>query len=329
MRALGAAVLAVAVALLATAGAGAAPNVGGCSVFPDSSGSPQAKSAADQTAWNQDITKAPVHKRSKRIVRQINRDGGTELHPDFGGDGEFGIPFEVVPAEQPDVTVTIGPDGFPDESDFGQAPIPPGARIEGGPGSDGDRHVIVLQQGGCGLYELYRAFPQAGGNWQADSTARFDLNSPGPLRPAGSTSADAAGLPIFPGLVRFDEVAAGRVEHAIRITFDETREGYIPPATHHASDSCNRNRPPMGMRLRLKGGYFKEHLDDFPQGSQSRPIFEAFRHYGVINADNGSNWFFQGSVDTRWDDDDLGRLKDIPGGAFQVVKSAAKERSPC
>ena len=181
----------------------------------------------------------------------------------------------------------------------------------------------------CGLFELYRAFPQGGGNWQADATAFFDLNAAGPLRPAGSTSADAAGLPIFPGLVRFDEVAAGRVEHAIRMTFEETRRTYVPPATHFAADSCNKNLPPMGMRLRLKGSYFKEHLGDFPPGSQSRPIFEAFRHYGVINADNGSNWYFQGSMDERWDDDDLGRLKDIPGSAFQVVKSAAKERGPC
>ncbi len=321
--------LAVLAVLVMAPGAAAAPVVGGCSVFPDFTGPAKTKSAADQTAWNQDVTKAPVHKRSKQIVRQINRDGGTDLHPDFGGGGEYGIPFEVVPQNQPNVQVTIGPDGFPDESDFGQAPIPPNARIEGGPDSDGDRHVLVVQEGSCGLFELYRAFRQTGNDWQADSTAFFDLNAAGPLRPAGFTSADAAGLPIFPGLVRFDEVAAGRVEHAIRMTFEETRRTYIPPATHFASDSCNRNRPPMGLRLRLKGSYFKEHLGDFPPGSQARPIFEAFRHYGVINADNGSNWFFQGSMDERWDDDDLGRLKDIPGSAFQVVKSAAKERGPC
>jgi hypothetical protein len=329
MRTLAAACLAICVALLAAVGAGAAPNVAGCSVFPDFSGPPNAKSAADQTARNQDVTKAPVHKRSKQIVRQINRDGGSELHPDFGGNGEYGIPFEVVPASQPDVAVVIGPDGYPDESDFGPAPIPADARIEGGSESDGDRHVLVVQSGSCGLFELYRAFPQNSGGWQADATAFFDLNQAGPLRHAGWTSADAAGLPIFPGLVRFDEVAAGRVEHAIRITFDETRRGYLPPATHYASSSCNRNQPPMGMRLRLKGSYYKDNLGDYPQGSQSRPIFEAFRHYGVINADNGSNWFFQGSVDERWDDDDLGRLKDIPGSAFQVVKSQAKEVSPC
>ena len=330
MRTALAAALAATVALLAVpAGAAAAPVVGGCSVFPDFTGPAKAKSAKDQTAWNQRVTKAPVHKRSKQIVRGINRNGGTELHPDFGGNGEFGIPFEVVPPNQPEVQVTIGPDGFPDESDFGEAPIPPNARIEGGPDSDGDRHVLVVQEGSCGLYELYRAFRQPGNDWQADATAFFNLNAPGPLRPAGFTSADAAGLPIMPGLVRLAEVEQGRVEHAIRMTFEETRRGYLPPATHFASTSCGRDLPPMGMRLRMKGSYFKEHLDDFPPGSQSRPIFEALRHYGAINADNGSNWFFQGEVNVGWDDDDLNRLKDIPGSAFQVVKSQAKQVSPC
>jgi hypothetical protein len=333
MRAVLAAALAAAVALLVIpVGATAAPVVGGCSVFPDFTGPAKAKSAKDQTAWNQRVTKAPVHKRSKQIVRLINRNGGTELHPDFGGNGEYGIPFEVVPATQAEVEVDIGPDGFEEESDFGPAPIPPDARIEGGrdnPDNDGDRHVLVVRSGECLLYELYRAFPQAGGNWQADSTARFNLNAGGPLRPAGFTSADAAGLPILPGLVRLGEVQQGSVEHAIRMTFEETRRGYIPPATHLASDSCNRDLPPMGMRLRMKGSYFKDHLDDFPPGSQSRPIFEALRHYGAINADNGSNWFFQGEVNVGWDDDDLNRLKDIPGSAFQVVKSQAKQVSPC
>lgn len=328
MRLALAAGIAATLALLATAGAAAAPSVGGCQVFPDFTGSATAKSAADQSAWNQRITKAPVHKRSKEIIRSINRSGGTELHPDFGGNGEYGIPFEVVPADQPNVMVDTS-EGYPDESDFGPAPIPADADIEGGPDSDGDRHVLVVQQGSCGLFELYRAFPRSGGNWQADSTAFFDLNRAGPLRPAGFTSADAAGLPIFPGLVRPDEAQAGRIDHAIRMTFEETRQGYIPPATHDASDSCDRDDPPMGMRLRMKGKYFKQHLGDYPQGSQSRPIFEALRHYGAINADNGSNWFFQGSMDVRWDDDDLNRLKDIPGSAFQVVKSQAKQVSPC
>jgi hypothetical protein len=312
-----------------TLGAAAAPVAGGCQAFPDFTGPANARSAVDQSAWNQDVSRAPVHRRSKRIVKRINRDGGTELHPDFGSNPEYGIPFEVVPPEQPDVSVEIGPDGFPGESDFGPAPVPPNARIEGGPDSDGDRHVLVVQSGECGLYELYRAFPQPGGDWQADSTAFFDLNRAAPLRPEGFTSADAAGLPIFAGLVRFDEVASGRVEHAIRITFEETRRAYLHPATHYASDSCHRDRPAMGMRLRLRSGYYRSHLDDFPPGSQSRPIFEALRRYGAIVADNGSNWFITGASDTRWDDDDLNRLKDVPGSAFQVVKSAGKPRTPC
>jgi hypothetical protein len=322
--------LAVGAGALAWAiGASAAPVVGGCSVFPDFSGSANAKSAADQTAWNQKITRAPVHKRSKRIVRQINRDGGTSLHPDFGSNPDYGIPFEVVGAAQPDINVTIGPDGFPDESDFGPAPVPPNARIEGGADSEGDRHVLVVDAGSCGLYELYRAFPRPNGDWQADSTAFFDLGRAGPLRPEGHTSADAAGLSIFAGLVRYDEVAAGSVEHAIRITFEETRRSYLHPATHYASDSCHRDRPAMGMRLRLRGRYFKSHLDEFPPGSQSRVVFEALRHYGAIVADNGSNWFITGASDVRWDDEDLNRLKDVPGRAFQVVKSAARPRTGC
>jgi hypothetical protein len=327
--ALAAAAIALAAAAAGTPGAAAAPVVGGCPIFPDFSGSANARSAADQSAWNQDVTKAPVHGRSKRIVRRINRDGGTSLHPDFGSNPEYGIPFEVVGPEQPDVDVAIGPDGFPDESDFGPAPVPPNARVEGGPDSDGDRHVLVVDNGDCGLYELYRAFPRAGGSWQADSTAFFDLIRAAPLRPDGFTSADAAGLPILPGLVRYDEVAAARLDHAIRITFEETRRAYLHPATHYASGSCHRDRPPMGMRLRLRGGYFKSHLDEFPPGSQSRPIFEALRHYGAIVADNGSNWFITGATDDRWDDEDLNRLKDVPGGAFQVVKSAAKPQTPC
>ncbi|MGI8460579.1 MAG: hypothetical protein ACR2OC_02930 [Solirubrobacterales bacterium] len=322
----------IALALTAALGssdrAEGAPNVAGCTVFPDFSGAPDAKSAADQTAWNQDITKAPVHKRSKEIIKQINRDGPTDLHPDFGSPLEYGIPFTVVDANQPDVEVTIGPDGYPKESDFGPAPIPANARIEGD-GADGDRHTLVVDSGNCGLYELYRAERLTGNSWQADTTAFFDLAQAGPLRPAGFTSADAAGLPIFPGLVRYDEAITGQIDHAIRVTFEETRSGYIPPATHQASDSCNKNRPPMGMRFRMKRSFYNKNLGGFPEGSQSRAIFDALYRFGMINADNGSNWFFSGGTDPRWDDDDLNRLKRIPGKAFEVVKSAAKEKTSC
>jgi hypothetical protein len=323
---LAAAVLSGAVALLVgPAAAAAAPTVGPCTAFGAFEGPRKARSAVDQTAWNQDVTRAPVHRRSKRIVKRINRDGGALLHPDFGSDPGYGIPYELVGPEQADVNVRIGPDGYRAESDFGPAPIPPDARIEGG----SDHHVLVVDGGDCDLYELYRAVRLPGGEWQADSTARFDLDRAGPLRPDGYTSADAAGLPILPGLVRYDEVAAGKVEHAIRITFERTRRAYLHPATHFASDSCHRLRPPMGMRLRLSGRYFRRHRADFPPGSQSRAVFEALRRYGAIVADNGSNWFITGASDGRWDDGDLGRLKRVPGSAFQVVRSAANPRTPC
>lgn len=305
----------------------APPEVGGCAVFPASTAPAGTRSAADQTAWNQDVSRAPVAKNSKRIVRQINRDGDNFLHPDFGSNPDYGIPYEVVEVTQPDVDVEIGPRGYPDESDFGPAPIPPKppARIEVG----SDHHVLVVQKAECGLYELYRARYLGDNRWQADSTAFFDLGAAGPLRPDGWTSADAAGLPVLPGLVRYDEVAAGALEHAIRITFEETRRAYIHPATHYASDSCKRTRPAMGIRLRLRPAYFREHFRDYPPGSQSRVIFTALYRYGAIVADNGSNWFISGATDARWDDEDLNRLKEVPGRAFQIVRSAARPNTPC
>ncbi len=298
------------------------PTVGGCDVFPGSPAAPTAKSAADQTAWNQDVSQAPVASNSSKVISRL----GGKLHPDFGSNTKFGIPFEIVDATQPNVNVTA--QGAPDESDFGPAPIPPDAAVEGGNQSTGDRHVLVLQSATCGLYELGRAFKTADG-WRAYSTAFFNLSSAGPLRHDGYTSADAAGLPILPGLVRYDEVAAGAVNHAIRVTFDKTRKAYIHPATHYAADSCSARLPAMGLRLRMKHGYFSKHLSQYPQGSQSRPIFVALYHYGFMVADNGSDWFFQGGSDSRWNDDDLGRLSRIPGSAFQVIKSAAKPKTGC
>ncbi len=262
-------------------------------------------------------------------MRRIRDLGGNRaLHPDFGSNPDFGIPFEVVPQSQPDVDVRIGEDGYPDESDFGPAPVPANASVEGGSGSDGDRHVLVVQQGDCDLFELYRAFPAAGGDWVADSTALWDLGSAG-LRTEGNTSADAAGLPILPGLVRYEEVAAGAVTHAIRATFSRTRRGYIHPATHYASSACGRNLPPMGLRLRMKAGYYSEHRADFPAGEQARPIFEALRRYGMIVADNGSNWFFTGASSPLWDDEELDPLKDVPGRAFVVVDAEDGVTTPC
>jgi hypothetical protein len=254
-------------------------------------------------------------------VNQIAQDGPDELHPDFGEDPDYGLPYVVVPGVQPDVPVGIGPGGYPDESDFGPAPVPPRAPVEVG----SDRHVLVVDRVACELYELYRGEYRDGtrNRWRADSTAFFDLTSP-LLRPDGFTSADAAGLPIFPGLVRFDEVAAGAIDHAIRVTFDATRRAFLRPATHYASSSCDPDRPAMGMRLRLKAGYDLAGLD-----GQAWVIAVALKRYGMIVADNGSNWFITGATDSRWNDDDLNRLKDIPGSAFEVVRSRATEVTPC
>jgi hypothetical protein len=219
--------------------------------------------------------------------------------------------------------------GYPDESDFGLAPIPANAPVEGG----SDRHVLVLQRQRCQLFEMYAAH-YAGGSghrWTAASTARFNLRS-ARLRHEGWTSADAAGLPILPGLVRSGEVEHGHVRHAIRVTFAETRRAYIHPATHYASGSCAASLPPMGLRLRLSARYFQQNLHRFPPGSQSRVIFRALYHYGIINADNGgsgANWFITGARSKRWHDSDLNRLKTVPGTAFVVVRSRAAVRTPC
>jgi hypothetical protein len=316
------------------AGATAAPSVGGCQLFPSYGGGVTDRSAPDQSAWNQDVSEAPKDPRSARYMRRIRKLGDNQvLHPDFGGDGEYGIPFTVVPQAQALVDVTIGPSGYPDESDFGagttgpgSAPIPLDAPIEGF-GDNGDRHVIAVRQVSCDLWEMYRSFPQAS-SWRADSTALFDLAAAA-RHPEGWTSADAAGLPILPGLVRPGEVAAGSVEHAIRVTFERTRRAYIHPATHHASSRCGRSLPPMGLRLRMKAGYYDAHLDEFDPASQARPIFEALRHYGMIVADNGSNFFLTGAASPAWDDEDVGQLKDVPGRAFEVVDSEAPVTTPC
>jgi hypothetical protein len=276
----------------------AGPTLGGCPMFP-----------ADN-AWNQDVSGRPLHPNSAEIIAQINADGGDYLHPDFGETNSYGIPYVVVPTTQPLVPITYT--AYGDESDPGPVPIPLDAPVEGGAGASGDRHVLVLRQGTCELFELFVG-RRNGAGWDAASGARFDLTS-NALRPLGWTSADAAGLPILPGLVRHDEVAAGVIRHAIRVTFSETQRGYILPATHFASDSTNPNRPPMGMRLRLSASYPVSQLT-----GQARVIAVAMQQYGLMVADNGSNWFFQGAPSPGWDDDDLNQLKDIPGSAFEVV----------
>jgi len=304
------------------------PRVGGCPIFPAFKGAATAPSAANQTAWNQDVSKAPIDPRSSSYIRGITRLGGNQaVHPDFGGNGRYGIPYNTVGRHQRRVRVHVT--AYPGESDFGRAPIPPHARRENG----SDHHVLVLQRGTCDLFEMFGA-RYVGGRahrWNAASTAKFDLHST-KLRHDGWTSADAAGLPILPGLVRYGEVKHGHVHHAIRATFSETREAYIHPATHYASDQCASDLPPMGLRLRLSQGYYRNNLHRFPKGSQSRVIFTALYHYGIINADNGgtgSNWFITGASSKGWRDGDLNRLKSVPGKAFVVVKSRAGITTPC
>ncbi|HWO15113.1 MAG TPA: hypothetical protein VNM89_00170 [Solirubrobacterales bacterium] len=309
------------VAGVGSAGAlGPYPDLGGCPVFPDppASLSPRAASLPNQAAWNQDISKAPVARNSAAVVSYINTQGGDLLHPDFGSPRAYGFPYAVVGARQRKLPIRYT--AYGSESDRGPFPIPKGAPVEGGQGSDGDRHVLVVDRSSCTLYELYRAFfkGDGGAHWNADSGVSWNLRSTA-LRPDSWTSADAAGLPIFPGLLRYDEVAAGHVDHAIRVTFESTRDAWVHPASHCAGDTSNPNAPPMGMRLRLKAGY---GLGRF--SGAAKTIAVALKRYGIIVADNGSNWFFGGTSDRRWDDENLNQLKRIPGSAFQIVKSAAR-----
>jgi hypothetical protein len=295
------------------------PDLGPCQVFPDPPASTPADAASlpTQAAWNQDISQAPRDPRSAAYIAYINAHGGDHLHPDLGSPRPYGFPYSVVGLGHPKLPIHYT--AYGDESDPGPFPVPARAPVEGGNGSDGDRHVLAIDRSACRLYELYRAFPVAKPkpHWNADSGTAWDLTSPA-LRPEGWTSADAAGLPIFPGLVRYDEAATGRVEHAIRVTFDSTRDAYVHPAVHCAGDTSSAAAPPMGLRLRLKAGY---GLGGF--SGPARAVAEAMKRYGLIVADNGSNWYFSGSSDRRWDDENLNQLKRIPGSAFEAVKSAA------
>jgi len=319
----GALVAAVLLGAGQSAAASPYPDLGSCSVFPapPPGTAANAPSLPTEAAWNQDISKAPVAPNSAATIAYINSHGGKLLHPDFGSPRAYGLPYVVVGAGQRKLPVHYT--AYGEESDPGPFPIPKGAPVEGGNGSDGDRHVLVVDRSSCTLYELYRAFFEGGASahWNADSGARWDLRSSA-RRPDSWTSADAAGLPIFPGLIRYDEVAAGRLEHAVRVTFDSTRNAWIHPASHCAGDTSDPDAPAMGTRLRLRAGY---GLGRFSGGA--KVIAKAMKHYGLIVADNGSNWYFSGSSDRRWDDENLDQLKRIPGSAFQVVKSASRPHS--
>ncbi len=275
--------------------AASSPRIAGCPVFPA------------ENAWNKDISRDPVDPRSDAYMRSI---GGSRLHPDFGSGryGDYGIPITIASAREPARGVRFT--DYPQESDRAPYPVPARARVEDG----GDRHVLVVQRERCKLYELFGA-RRAGGRWEAASGAIFDLRRPR-QRPAGWTSADAAGLPIMPGLARPDEASKGAIRHALRFTAPRTQRAYVAPARHAAGASSDRSLPPMGLRLRLKRSF-----DTRGYRGQSLAILRALKTYGMILADNGSPLFISGAADRRWKDADIEQLKRVPASAFQVVKS--------
>ncbi|MEO8140275.1 MAG: hypothetical protein ABI742_11545 [Gemmatimonadota bacterium] len=284
-------------------GLGPGASLGGRRPFPD------------DNAWNLRIDAAAVDPNSATLIASIGLTRA--LHPDFGADyngGPFGIPYVVVDSTTAPVPVSFD---YSDESDPGPYPVPAGAPIEGGASSGGDRHVLVIDRDRWVLYELFSSYPQ-GNAWHAGSGAIFDLGS-NALRPAGWTSADAAGLPIFPGLVRYDEVVEqGVIRHALRFTAQYSRRGYIAPARHYASSDTSSGRPPMGMRVRLKASF---DMGSYPPSAQV--VLTALKTYGMILADNGSDWFLSGAPDTRWDDNELNALKQVRGSDFEVVQMGA------
>ena len=273
--------------------AGAGPVLLGCPVFP-----------ADNP-WNRDVSADPVDPRSDAYIASMN-GGSRFLHPDFGSNPDYGIPWTSVPGTQPRVPMSFV---YADESDPGPYPFPPDAPIEAG----GDRHVLVLDRDACKLYETFDSHYQGSG-WRCGSGAVFDLRS-NALRPDTWTSADAARLPILPGLVRRDEVKAGEIRHALRFTVQRTQRAFVHPATHFASSSTDPDRPPMGLRVRLKASY---DLSRFH--GDARVILSALKRYGMFVADNGSDWFISGESNRAWEDDDLDQLKTVPGSAFEVVR---------
>jgi hypothetical protein len=269
--------------------------------------------------WNTDISSAPVDPNSNSIIS--NWVGSVNLHPDWGTDPTYGIPYVVVNGSQPLVNVNLG--AYPSESDPGPMPVPADAPVEGGSSSTGDRHVLVLDNGNCFLYELYNSLVNPNGTWNADSTAVWDLLG-NEQRPYTWTSADAAGLPVFPGLVRYDEVAAGKIQHAFRFTLPKTSAAFTPPASHWAATSSDPTSPPMGMRLRLKSSYDISSFD-----TQMQVILTAMKTYGLILADNGSDMYIQGTYDTRWDNDVLNPAFDsLQAGDFEVVQLGWKGPPP-
>jgi hypothetical protein len=282
------------------AGAATRPHtLAGCAMFP-----------ADNP-WNQRVDTLPVASSSDAIIATIG--AGTGLHPDFGSGkwdgGPIGIPYNVVTASTKKVPVKFY---YADESDPGPYPIPAKPAIEFG----SDHHILVVDSSACRLYELFDA-KKKGSKWTAGSGAIWSLSS-NALRPDGWTSADAAGLQILPGLARWDEVAVGHIDHALRFTAQHTRRAYVYPATHYASSLTDPDLPPMGLRLRLRGDF---DTTTFPP--QARVVLEALKLYGMMLADNGSNWYISGAPDSHWSNDDLHTLGRVKGSDFEVIDPAA------
>ena len=263
--------------------------------------------------WNQDISSAPVDPNSTAIINYIGAT--TPLHPDFGAGlyaGQtMGIPYDIVSGSP---FVNIKDTAYASESDPGPMPIPQNAPIEGYPKpGNGDRHVLVLDRDNCWLYELYSSYPQKNGSWDAASAAVWDLLND-EQRPYTWTSADAAGLSVFAGLARYDEVASGQIQHALRFTLQNSETAFTPPASHWAGNSTNTYAAPMGMRMRLQASY---DISSFP--AQAQVILAALKKYGMIMADNGSSMYITGDPDNRWNNNDLGTLKQVPASAFEVL----------
>jgi hypothetical protein len=268
---------------------------------------------SSDSAWNQDISGADVDPSSAAYIASMSPSAG--LHPDFSNivDGNYGIPYVIVDSSQAMEPVTFN--AYGNESDPGPYPIPLGAPIENG----SDQHVLAVDKSSSTLYELFTAQVDGTTGWTAACGAKFDLTKGDLQRPDGWTSADAAGLPIFPGLTRTDEVIdAGVIDHALRFTMNNTQAGYVAPASHLASSDTNPSWPPMGLRLRLKAS-----VDISSAGPQAKVILTALKKYGMILADNGSNWFISGAPDARWDDDDLHTIGNIKGSDFEVIKHGA------
>ncbi|KNZ33410.1 MAG: hypothetical protein AD742_05740 [Methylibium sp. NZG] len=269
--------------------------------------------------WNTDISAAPVDPNSANIIATIGLNTG--LHADFGSGtyngGPIGIPYLVVDNSQAGATIRFT--AYGDESDPGPYPIPQTAPIEGGPGGSQDRHVLVVNRDNNRLYEMFISYPVGNNTWTADSGALFHLDS-NIVRPGGQlgwTSADAAGLPIFPGLVRYDEAASGVIRHALRFTVQTSRRAYVPPATHFASSNTSVNQPPMGMRVRLKASY----VIPASFSPEVKAILQAMKTYGMFVADNGGNWFVSGAPDERWNNNVLRtQLGSVTGSNFEVIR---------